>query len=57
MDDKEYWDDEFEEEFHVRERAEKLGIPDTPELRKYIASKDSFSITDEELEEEFLEDE
>lgn len=55
--DEDYWNDEFEEEFHVIERAKKLGIPDSPELRKYIASKDSFSISDRDLEDKFLEDE
>ena len=46
---KDYWDDEFFEESVVLERAKKMGIPDSPELRRYIASRDSFSIRDEEL--------
>lgn len=47
--DEGYWDDEMAEELAVLERAKKMGIEDSPELRKYIASKDSFSIRDEEL--------
>ena len=49
--DDEYWDDEMAEEFHVLERAKDMGIEDTPELRRFIASKDSFGITDRDLEE------
>ena len=47
--DEDYWDDEAAEELAVLDRAKKMGIPDSSELRKYIASKDSFSIRDEEL--------
>ena len=48
--DEEYLDDEMAEEFVVRKRAEKMGIEDTPELRRFIAKRDSFSISDEDLE-------
>ena len=54
--DEDYLNDEFSEEFVVLDRAKKMGIPDSPELRRFIASKDSFSITDEDLE-QFLDDE
>lgn len=48
--DEEYLDDEMAEEFVVRKRAEEMGIEDTPELRRFIAERDSFSISDEDLE-------
>lgn len=47
--DEEYFNDEFFEESVVLERAKKMGIEDSPELRKFIGSKDSFSISDEDL--------
>lgn len=47
--DEEYWDDEMAEELAVLDRAKKMGIEDSPELRKFIGSKDSFSISDEDL--------
>ena len=47
--DEDYWNDEAAEELVVLDRARKMGIPDSPELRRYIASKDSFSIRDEDL--------
>lgn len=49
--DEEYWDDEIAEELVVLDRAKKMGIEDTPELRRFIAERDSFSISDRDLEE------
>ena len=54
--DQDYWDDEMAEEFMVRRRAERMGIKDSPELRRFIAQRDAFSITDHDLE-QFLDDE
>lgn len=53
--DEKYWDDEAAEELNVLDRARKMGIEDSPELRKFIAERDSFSISDEDLE-EFLDE-
>ena len=54
--DDEYWDAEMAEEANVLNRAREMGIEETPELRRYIAERDSFSIRDSDLE-QFRDDE
>lgn len=54
--DEEYFDDEIAEEANLLTRARKMGIPDSPELRRFIGERDSFSISDEELLERFGKD-